>query len=158
MGTGYKKKDKSISSVLPDLLQHRGWQNKLDLHSFFPKWEKVVNESVAGCSRPVKIVKDVLILEVENSTWMQQLQYEKFQILEDINSTLRHSRIRDIKFVLPKDEEKVKTYELPPVTFISPDPKALSKFEEQVSIIKDDSIREALVRLWYLTKACKRSK
>lgn len=151
-----RKKYSPVSGVLPDLLLHKGWQTKLDMHSFFPKWNKVVNENVAGCSRPIKIVKDVLWLEVENSTWMQQLQYEKFQILDDINATLRRSRIRDIKFVLPAEREKKINYELPPVSFISPDQEALRKFEKQASVIKDDAIRESLVRLWYLSKACRR--
>jgi len=153
-----KKKNISISGVIPDVVQHKGWQDKLEMHSFFPIWEKVVGENVSCCSRPLKIVKDVLWLEVENSTWMQQLQYDKLQILSDINSTLTTTRIRDIKFTLPRDDEKLRGYELPAVQFKSPDPEALRKFEEQVGIIKDDAIREALVRLWYLSKACRREK
>ena len=130
----------------------------MDMHSFFPVWEKVVSENAAACSRPLKIVKDVLWLEVENSTWMQQLLFEKMQILDDINATLKLSRIRDIKFVLPQDGNPPKGEETGEISFVPPDPEAVRRFEEQVSVIEDDASREALMRLWYLSKACRRTK
>lgn len=156
MGSGKNKKYQSISKVLPEVARYKGWDVKLDMHSFFPIWEKVVDENVSCCSRPLKIVKNVLWLEVENSTWMQQLQFEKSRILDDINATLKLSRIRDIKFLLPLEEDRKPVYALPDITFIPPDPEELRKFEEQVGVIEDDAIRESLIRLWYLSKACRR--
>lgn len=146
----------SIAGVLPEVTRHQGWAAKLDMHSFFPKWTEIVDDEVAECSRPLKIVKDVLWLEVESSTWMQQLQFEKVRILEAVNATLKISRLKDIKFVLAKGGEKTGGYELPELSYEPPDPGELKKFEEQVSVIEDDSIRDSLVRLWYLAKACKR--
>ncbi|MBM9605173.1 DUF721 domain-containing protein [Desulfopila inferna] len=156
MGSGKNRKYMTVSGVLPEVVRHQGWAAKLEMHSFFPIWEKVVGENVACCSRPLKIVKDVLWLEVESSTWMQQLQFEKMRILDDINATLTRSRIRDIRFLLPRDEEQGPSKELPEIIFVSPDPEALRKFEKQVGIIEDEAIRESLIRLWYLTKACRR--
>jgi len=158
MGRAKKYKQRSVSGVLPDVVKEKGWQVKLDMHSFFPRWHKVVDARVSECSRPLKIVKDVLWLEVENSTWMQQLQYEKMQILDDINATLQLSRIRDIKFLLPKEEVVAPQYELPPVSFTTPDPEKVASFENQISVIKDEAIRESLMRLWYLSQACRRDK
>lgn len=155
MGNSWKK-NTAVSGILPELLQHKGWRVKLEMHSFFPKWKEVVGDSVSQCSRPLKIVKDVLWLEVESSAWMQQLQYQKFQILDDINATLHHSRIRDVKFVLPAETEQGSKFELPEVTFVPPDPEALEQFEKQALIIEDKAIRESLIRLYYLSKACRR--
>ncbi len=156
MGSGNTRKKRVISAVLPGVVRDRGWAVKLDMHSFFPIWDKVVSGNAAECSRPLKIVRDVLWLEVDNSTWMQQLQFEKVKILEEINATLKLSRIRDIKFVLPQDDDVEKGGDLRKITFVSPDPEDLEKFEEQASVIEDDAIRDALVRLWYLSKACRR--
>lgn len=150
------KKTGAVSTVLPDIVDHKGWRMKLDMYSFFPIWHKVVSENVACCSRPLKIVKDTLWLEVDNSTWMQQLQFEKKHILNDINATLKISRIRDIKFVLPQDEDENTKKRDQSLSFVSPDPEALQKFEQQVGVIEDDAIRESLIRLWYLSKACRR--
>jgi hypothetical protein len=158
MGYRNSKKTRKITGVLPGVVRDMGWDVKLDMHSFFPIWEKVVSDNAASCSRPLKIVKDVLWLEVENSTWMQQLLFEKMQILDDINAALTLSRIRDIKFVLPQDDDPPMREEIGEITFIPPDPEAVKRFEKQVSVIEDDAAREALVRLWYLSKACRRTK
>jgi hypothetical protein len=128
----------------------------LDKHSFFPIWDRVVSGNAAQCSRPLKIVKDVLWLEVDNSSWMQELQFEKQQILEDINATLKLSKIRDIKFLLPVDEGSEKKAESGGITFVPPDPEELKRFEQMAGVIEDEAIREALIRLWYLSKACRK--
>ena len=149
-------RDNSIARVLPEVTRHQGWAAKLDMHSFFPKWAEIVDEEVAEYSRPLKIVKDVLLVEVESSTWMQQLQFEKIRILEAVNATLKISRLKDIKFVLARGHDETGGYELPELSYEPPDPGELKKFEEQVSVIEDDGIRDSLIRLWYLAKACKR--
>lgn len=145
-----------IAGILPEVARHHGWSNKLDQHSFFPHWAEIVDEDVGQCSRPLKIVKNVLWLEVENSTWMQQLQFEKVRILEDINATLKLSRIKDIKFVLARDDQENRRYVLPELSYHPPTPEEVKKFEAQVEVIEDEKIRDSLVRLWYLAKACKR--
>ncbi len=152
------KRSRSVAGVLPEIVDHKGWRRKLEMHSFFPIWHKVVNENVACCSRPLKIVKNTLWLEVESSTWMQQLQFEKNQILDAVNATLKTSRISDIKFVLSQEMEKDKKNKPAALSFVSPDPETLQKFEQHVGVIEDDAIRESLIRLWYLSKACKRPK
>ena len=151
-------RDESVNGFLADLIRHKGWREKLEMHSIFPKWERVVAEHVAECARPLKIVKEVLWIEVENSTWMQQLQYEKFQILDEINRTLKYSRIRDIRFTLPTEKGAEDEYKLPHVFFESVDPSEVKRFEEQVSVIEDEPTREAMIRLWYLSRACRREK
>lgn len=158
MGTSFKRKKYSkVAGVLPSVVRHKGWDVKLDMHSFFPIWEKVVGREIASCSRPLKIVKQTLLLEVANSAWIQQLQFDKAQILENINATLKLSRLKDIRFVLPQEDEEDKRRE-EKISFISPDPEILQKFESQAALIEDDASREALVRLWYLSKACRRGK
>ncbi len=156
MASAKKKTGGDIAGVLPDIVRHKGWQVKLEQHSFFPVWEDVVGEDLAGCSRPLKVVKNVLWLEVANSTWMQQLQFEKRRILEAVNARLSRSTIKDIRFMLAGDEHDEEPQKQPGVTFVPPDPEKLRKFEQQVSCIEDETTRDGLVRLWYLTKSCRR--
>lgn len=158
MGARKRKKQQEVGDVLTRVIRHQGWDVKFDLHSFFPKWKEVAGESVASCSRPVKIVKNVLWIEVDNSTWMQQLQFEKRRLLDDINSSLKKSRLRDIKFILPQDDETAGEGKEQKISFVSPDPEMLEKFEQQAKIIEDAPSRDALVRFWYLNKACRRPK
>jgi len=156
MASAKRKTGGDIAGVLPEIVRHKGWQVKLEQHSFFPVWEEVVGEELAGCSRPLKVVKNVLWLEVVNSTWMQQLQFEKRRILDAVNARLALSKIKDIKFMLAGAEQDEKQQRAPEVSFVPPDPEQLRTFEQQVSCIEDEASRNGLVRLWYLTKACRR--
>ena len=152
------KKHHQVSGVLSEVARHQGWEVKLEMHSFFPKWRTIMDEDVASCSKPLKIVKDTLWLEVENSTWMQQLQYEKLRILEAINATLKRAKIKDIRFVLPHESGEPGEKKGPKVSYEPPPPLEIAKFEEQAGIIEDESCRQALVRFWYLAKSCKLKK
>ncbi|PIE63833.1 MAG: hypothetical protein CSA26_10950 [Desulfobacterales bacterium] len=158
MKKGYRNQTCALAAVLPDIISHKGWKVKLDMYSFFPDWEQIVAGNAAACSRPLKIKKDTLWVEVENSSWMQQLQYEKYQILADINARLKFSRIKDIKFTLPEGDRKEPKPERARLTFVSPDPQEVERFEKQIESIEDDRTRKAIFWLWYLSRSCKRKK
>ena len=153
-------RENQISRVLPGLMQDKGWEKQLDLHSIFPRWQELVGEEVSGYAQPLKIEKGVLWLEVVNSSWLQQLQYQKLELLDALNSSFRLSRLNDIKMVLPKgsagktgksDRQSTSTIE-----FIRPSEEKIAAFKRQVACIADEKCREALMQFWYLAQACKR--
>lgn len=146
---------KLMAAILPGVMRDRGWEARLEMHSIFPNWEKIVDETTAIYAQPLKIVKGTLWLEVENSAWMQQFQYQKVMLLRTINAFLKNTKIKDIRFVLPHDSKK-KQVEEPKIKFVAPPRDEVKQFEEQVAFIEDEETREALVRLWYLSKACRR--
>ncbi len=157
---GTRSQENSISGVLPDLLRQRGWEYQLDLHSIFPRWPELVGEEMSEHARPLKIEKEVLWLEVDNSSWMQQFQYEKMELLEALNRGLRISRIKDIKMTLPKGK-KGKTgpsghQSGPSIEFVRPSEEKVAAFKRQTEFIADEKCREALMQFWYLAQACKR--
>lgn len=148
-------KKQAMAAILPGIVRDRGWVVQLDLHSIFPRWRQVVDEDAAAHGKPLKIVKGVLWVEVENSAWLQQLQFRKVMMLESINRTLTRSQINNIRFVLATSDDKPEKDEKR-VHFVTPPPEEVRRFEEQVAFIADREAREALVRLWYLSKACVR--
>lgn len=152
-----EKSEKIMGNILPGLVRDRGWETQLDLHSIFPNWRKVVGGDAGNYAVPLKIVKGTLWLEVENSAWLQQFQFQKISLLDAVNAFLKKSSIRDIRFVLPSGKEKEST-PLEKVQFKAPPRDELRKFEEQVAFIEDKEIRDSLVQLWYLSKACVRPK
>ena len=151
----FSQNEKLLSAILPGVVRDKGWRDKLELHSFIPHWKTLLDETTAAHTEPLKIVKGILWVEVENSAWLQQLQYQKMFMLESINGFLKNQKIDDIRFVLARDEVRGKN-EGNELQFIPPSPEEVKAFEEQVSIIEDEETRERLVRLWYLTKACVR--
>ncbi|TKB23997.1 DUF721 domain-containing protein [Desulfopila sp. IMCC35006] len=160
MADRIKSNQNRISRVLPSLLQDKGWEMQLDLHSIFPRWQELVGEEVSMHAQPLKIERDVLWLEVENSSWLQQLQYQKLELLDTLNSCFRLSHLKDIKMVLPKgssgktgNPDKKSTSR---IEFIKPSEEKVAAFQRQVACIADEQCREALMQFWYLAQACKR--
>ncbi|SHO51418.1 DUF721 domain-containing protein [Desulfopila aestuarii] len=148
-----ENKQKRMAAILPGVLRDRGWQAQMELHSIFLQWAKVVDETVSAHAQPLKIVKGTLWVEVENSAWLQQLQYQKVSVLKSINDFFQEKKISDIRFVLPQlsGQEPPKEHK---VRFAAPPPEELKRFEEQAASIEDEATRNALVRFWYLSKAC----
>ncbi len=154
---GQKNKKNTIAEVLPAISRDNGWERQLDLHSIFPNWEKLVGGEVAEHARPHKIERGVLWIEVENSSWLQQIQFEKMALLDSLNGFLKLTALKDIKMILPKGEWH-KTRKPPKVTFVRPNAKKIAEFQRQVECIADEKCREALMQFWYLAEACQRDK
>ena len=158
MVTGKKNSSVDVGSLLPNLVRRNGWERQLDLHSIFPKWNELAGEDFVAHAKPLKIERDILWLEVENSSWLQQLQYGKYELMEDLNDSLRLGRLRDIKMVLPSRKEKLSfdpDEKGPAVHFHRPSPEKVAAFQDQLRCIGDEGCREALMQFWYLSNACK---
>lgn len=154
-----KKNDhqNTVSGVLPWLSRNMGWEKQLDLHSIFVNWRDIAGEEFREHAEPLKIERGVLWLEVENSSWLQQFQYVKIELMENLNRCLKLTSIKDIKMVLPKgDVFKKQEKPGPVVTFVRPSAAKISAFQRQVECISDEKCREALMQFWYLAEACKR--
>ena len=158
MSVRKQKTDISLAKLLPLLVRDKGWEKQLDLYSIFDKWNEIIGEDVSLYAKPLKIDRGVLWLEVENSSWLQQFQYEKLDFLDALNSFLKIARLKDIKMVLPKGKKKEpERKKSVTVTFVRPPEEKIAAFERQVQGIEDEKCREALMQFWYLSQACKRT-
>lgn len=145
-----------LEDLLPQVTRQRGWEEQLDLHSIFLRWDDLVERDVAEHCKPLKIVKHVLWVEVENSAWLQQLQFQTVPLLEILNNSLRLSRLKGLRLCLAeKNSEKVKKE--PALRYVQPSSRDIEAFEQQAGAIADKDSREALIRFWYLSQACKKN-
>jgi hypothetical protein len=152
----HEKGKEVLAAVFPGLVRDKGWERQLDLYSLFLVWDKIVDKDTAQHARPLKIVRNIFWVEVDNSSWIHQLQFQKVQILESLNAALASSRLKGVKFVLAEQSENRHRTKDKTVTFAPVDPGELKDFEHQAGLIGDEKSRDALVRLWYLSKACRR--
>lgn len=151
-----KKQQQTLAAILPGLARDKGWTRNLDMYSLFLHWQDFVDETTSDHARPLKIVRDVLWVEVDNSAWIHQLQFQKLSILESINHSLKLTTIADLKFVLLKEDQQPKKETKKP-TFVPPPAEEQQAFRRQISGIKDEESREALMKLWYLSKSVKKA-
>ena len=150
------RKTDRLSATLPGLMRDKGWGEKLDQHRVFVDWEDLVDETTAVHCRPLKVVKDVLWLEVDNSSWMQQFQYQKFFLLETLNNYLKIAHFSDIRFVVEEKKKEAAPKKEQSIRFVAPAPEKVERFKKQISFIEDEPTRESLLRLWYLSQACRK--
>ena len=152
-----KKKNtlQGLVNLLPQLSQQRGWKEQLELHSVFLDWEELLDKEITAHCKPLKIVKKVLWVEAENSAWLQQFQYQSAFLLQTLNQSLATTKLKGIRFYVAEKEFEEEKKEAP-LRYVPPPAQELADFEKQVSSIADKESREALLRFWYLSKACKR--
>ncbi len=151
---------RSVDAVVTDIIRANGWEAQLEMYSLFSRWVELVSREAADHARPVRIDRGCLWLEVENSAWMTQLQYEKYAILDALNAVLRLGRIREIRMALPKKEQEFIPMQRPAprVVYAPPPPEEVERFRQKLAgVIEDDACRESLEYFWYLSQACQRS-
>ncbi len=145
-----------LDRVLPQLSQQRGWEEQLDLHSIFIRWHELIDRETAAHCQPLKIVKKVLWVEVENSAWLQQLQFQTVVLLKILNKSLRISRLKGLRFCVAEKEKHEKAKSESSLCYVQPPARDIAAFEQQVMSIPDKDARDALVRFWYLSQACRK--
>lgn len=148
-----KTKVTDIASILPNVIRKKGWAVELERYDIFKEWAGFVGEEVAEVTKPLKVDRNIIFIEVANSAWMQQLQYQKIGILDDLNGYLKLSRFSDIKFVLESGRKQVEKPEEPPRQYNPPSPEEFAAFCDKTEWIKDEPSRDALRNFWYLYKA-----
>jgi hypothetical protein len=62
-------------------------------------WTTVVGEQLAQDSRPGKIFRGKLIVQVTNNLVQQELAFQKIKIVREIQKLPEFAKIRDLKFV-----------------------------------------------------------
>ncbi len=152
----YQYGDQGLAATFAGIIRDKDWEKKFDQHRVFLKWADIVDPETAACSRPLKVAGDVLWVGVDNSAWAQQLQFKKLQLLEDLNDFLRVSYFADIRFTVGQGGEPAKADRQERPRMVPPSAEEIEKFEKQVEFIKDDNIREAMIRLWYVSRAVRR--
>ncbi len=145
-----------LSEAFSALIKEKGWERKFDQHRVFPVWDDLVDKDTAAHSRPLKVVKDVLWVEAENSAWVQQLQFQKIFLLETLNAYLLNSTFSNIRFVVQEKPLPAVKKKPDSVTFVPPPVAEVEQFRRQISFIEDEETKESLLRLWYLSRACRR--
>ena len=97
--TGRKSKaPEPVNAVLERVLGSLNLGLKVKQYRIWDVWNSVVGEAIASQAQPQQIRAMVLWVTVSNSTWMQQLEFMKRQIVERINERIGETVIRDIRF------------------------------------------------------------
>lgn len=69
-------------------------------------WNKAVGKRLAARTRAVKLVRDRLVVEVEDEVWRRNLWGLRFQILRNLEKAVGNQIVADLEFrVMPPKRE-----------------------------------------------------
>jgi hypothetical protein len=111
-------------------------------------WTDIVGSSLAAHTSPAGWRGDTLVINVEHSTWMQELQFMKRDLIAKITGACPKTKLKDVRFQIGTIEGSIphddtgNTHALP----------ALNQSEKEfardtVRPVGDDETRESIRRL-----------
>lgn len=74
----------------------------------FSKYNEIVKDTFANVSYPYKFEKDVLIVKVISSSYLNEIYFYKEEILKRLNTELDGVFIKNIKFIMG-DEDGIRS-------------------------------------------------
>src|SRR6185437_14186452 len=74
-------------------------------------WKRAVGKRLAARTRAVKLVRDRLVIEVDDEIWRESLWKLRFQILRNIEKEIGKEIVSDLQFVVapPRREPQRET-------------------------------------------------
>ena len=88
-----------IGGALKQLIRSSSLEKGLQEQKAIDFWPSVVGQKISENTEPVSVEGGVLSIKTKNSSWSQELQLQKPQILEKLNKRLNKKIIKDIRFV-----------------------------------------------------------
>lgn len=87
-----------IKEIIKSLLKNAKFKQMNETYFIFENWEKIVGKDISEVTTPIRLYKDKLFVNVENSVIMEEMIYRKKEIIEKINSILKREKINNIIF------------------------------------------------------------
>jgi len=132
--------------LVDKLLKGLGLDERLQQYRALIVWQEVVGPQIAARTRPIRVREGVLEVNVDQPTWMQQLQLMKPKILAQLNAELGKASIKDLflkrgKVNVSSDKP---TDQLPAWRMVQLDDQEKQKIEDLLANIGDLELREEM--------------
>ncbi|MDP2268911.1 MAG: DUF721 domain-containing protein [Deltaproteobacteria bacterium] len=89
-----------IDEILARALRKRHVPFRSEDRRLIEVWGKAVGPQIASQSRPEHLRREILLVKVANSVWMQQLHFLKEEIIGKVNTALGKPSVKDIRFAI----------------------------------------------------------
>ncbi len=95
-----RKGPEAIGNILPELMARRGYARVQGAEQYEAAWREAAGEMVAQYSRVGGLKRGKLEVVVANSTLMQELGFQKAELLKTLGRLLPDQGIKDLRFRL----------------------------------------------------------
>ncbi len=87
-----------ISDILAQLMARRGFARVRSAEAFDAAWRQAAGEMFSRFTRPGAVRRGKLEVTVANSTLVQELTFQKSQLLKTLGELLPDEKIEDLRF------------------------------------------------------------
>lgn len=87
-----------IGSVMRRLLAEKGYASVESVQQLADAWTKIVGPVLAGLTRPRKVSRGVLMVDVANSQAMQEIHFQKAKLLKQLQVELPAYTLKELRF------------------------------------------------------------
>ncbi len=98
-------RSKKVGDILPGVMKSLGLDVKLREANLVQEWRSVVGEAVASRSKPTVVRKHILLVEVENNAWMQEIRFLQRKIVERIREQFPELEVEGLRLMLERERE-----------------------------------------------------
>ena len=90
---------KPISTIINGFLKNNGLSTGVNQQKAIEVWGDVVGKKIAENTEAVSVEHGVLFVRANSSSWSQELQLKKKEILLKVNNKIGNKVITDLRFV-----------------------------------------------------------
>lgn len=98
-------KSKKVGDIIPAVMRSLGLDRKFREADLLHEWRSVVGDTVASRSSPTSVRKHVLLVEVENNAWMQEIRFHQREIIERIREHFPELEVEGLRLMLKRERE-----------------------------------------------------
>ena len=147
MPTSRRNIDFNVSTAVQGALHRCNLTTKMKGYAVWGVWDQAVGETVAQQAQPNFVRGGILFVKCSSSTWMQQLQFMKGKIREELNRLLGKEVVKEIRFQIgtipppTHDEPSIKDQE------VALDDAERERIDEALRPLQDPEVKEIVRRI-----------
>ena len=137
----------NVSTAVKGALRRLNLDTKMRGYAVWGVWDQTVGETVAQQAQPAFVRVGILFVKCSSSAWMQQLQFMKVTIRDELNRLLEKEVIKDIRFQIgtitrPSNDEPSATDQE-----VALDDDERERIDEALRPLQDDETKEIVRRI-----------
>lgn len=163
----YDKMTSKLTGIVKDLALRYGWGARLSRGMIWEDWEEIVGPQVSIHAWPERFTdRDILVVVVSDSVWMQQLCFQRQLFIDGLNARLPSGAdIKDIRFVLGNVAEvrsRWTSRKIPKKDLLEKEKVQFPKHEldaanDMMEPVRDQELRQAMTNLYLKYSGRKKS-
>jgi hypothetical protein len=136
-----------LGDSLPAIYATKRWKHQWRLFRLVQDWPTIIGTEVARLTAPAFFRQDVLWIFVQDSAWMQHMQFIKLDLMARVNKIMTEQPVTDIRWLLQPEILPVPERHTPAPHPVDPEQEQL--FHVMTEGIDNQECRQALQRLWH---------